>query len=854
LALDPLEYLDVHMPLGLIRLTLAAFLVLAGAHAAQSQQVATKPRDANASPPPARTDLYGDPLPPGATARFGTIALRSDYGGVAFRSDGREFYTWKWDGFLRVHDAADGKVLRAFLLPDTEGAVQFSASGRFLTAGGQNATALTIWETTSGKLRRRIEPTGGDTFYPWNASMHDDRTIITSDRKSGAVRVWDVETGTNRLLRKSARGVFGFAPSPDGKRLFVQTQRIECWDLADGKELWQAAGGGNTLSVAPDGSALLDQETSVKGVKLTLLDAATGKPKPEWKLPEQSDGVYGWGVDSRTLLVPDSDHKVLLVWDLVKGQERIRYSWSRDRWPIAPDGNSVLGSDGGLQRWDLRTGKPMYASVADRGHTDRLQSLAFSSDSKLLVSVDLHGAVWFWDVRTSRPIRAIRDPDCSSLAITHDGNRLLMGTKDKEILVRDLASAEVQKRLKLEGISEDFDGLPHIHLADGDTLILKRTLRGLSVRAWSLGPGSVTAAWDLKTGKRLWRRSVEGTEGLRGLSPDGRFGVAWDLTVREPGSGRLIGPLQREKPGGQSATHGAAFSLDGSFIATRASHSSDESEFAQKWEDCGIEIWERATRRPIRRLPIMGSLAFAPDARRVAVCEDSEFWIWDVMRGQELLHVKSPADLSHWQAEQMAFAPNGRALAMSTEDGSILLFDVPVARPEGLAVLGEKQLREAWDRLADEEPAKAYAAVAELADRPDQAVTILKDRLRPVPETPVEQVRRLVADLDNVVFETREESERRLAELGAGAQPTLRDALTKEPSAEARRRLERLLDDRRPPPKEVLRSLRAVRVLELAGTPPAREFLKAITSGDPGAELTKEAKAAVQRLERMGTK
>src|SRR5262249_59670887 len=130
-----------------------------------------------------------------------------------------------------------------------------------------------------------------------------------------------------------------------------------------------------------------------------------------------------------------------------------------------------------------------------------------------------------------------------------------------------------------------------------------------------------------------------------------------------------------------------------------------------------IEIWERATRRQIRRLPITGWFAFAADGRRMVVYSDSEFWIWDVMRGTELLHVKSPADLSHWQARRMSFAPTGRALAMATEDGSILLFDIPSARLEGLAVLSEKQIREAWDRLADDDPAKAYAAVTELADR-----------------------------------------------------------------------------------------------------------------------------------------
>src|SRR5262249_31746261 len=152
-----------------------------------------------------------------------------------------------------------------------------------------------------------------------------------------------------------------------------------------------------------------------------------------------------------------------------------------------------------------------------------------------------------------------------------------------------------------------------------------------------------------------------------------------------------------EKPGGQSANHWTEFSPDGSFIATHASHSGDKKAIAHNWEDCGIEIWERATRRQVRRLPVRGWSVFAADGRRIAVYSDSEFWIWDVMRGQELLRVKSPADLAHWQADRMAFMPTGRGLAMSTEDGSILLFDVPAARPEGLAALSETQLREAWD-------------------------------------------------------------------------------------------------------------------------------------------------------------
>ena len=47
---------------------------------------------------------------------------------------------------------------------------------------------------------------------------------------------------------------------------------------------------------------------------------------------------------------------------------------------------------------------------------------------------------------------------------------------------------------------------------------------------------------------------------------------------------------------------------------------------------------------------------------------------------------------------------------------------------------------------------------------------------------------------------------------------------------------------------ESLRRLRAVEMLERAGTPQAQEALQALARGIPGARLTHEAKASLDRL------
>ena len=77
----------------------------------------------------------------------------------------------------------------------------------------------------------------------------------------------------------------------------------------------------------------------------------------------------------------------------------------------------------------------------------------------------------------------------------------------------------------------------------------------------------------------------------------------------------------------------------------------------------------------------------------------------------------------------------------------------------------------------------------------------------------------------------------------------LRQALAKPASLEFRRRLEQLLGKLEGvPDADQRRKLRAVAVLELAGTAAARELLAALSGGAPEARLTRESQAALQRL------
>jgi hypothetical protein len=359
----------------------------------------------------------------------------------------------------------------------------------------------------------------------------------------------------------------------------------------------------------------------------------------------------------------------------------------------------------------------------------------------------------------------------------------------------------------------------------------------MATRDAQAGKGRMVRLWDADTAREVGHFGTQPIHALA-YAPDGKALAAGNedgsVALWDPASGREL----RRMAGHRREVRSVAFAAGGGLLAS--------SSF-----DGDLFLWDAATGKQLRRLTwgegrVAGpanvlAVAFSPEGRMLASVEaplnsagGSCVTLWEVTTGQMRRRLAG----HEGDVNGLAFAGDGLTLVTGSSDTTALVWDLtpPPARQ------GPDEL---WADLRAPDGARAWRAICTLAAS-SEGVRYLGRQLPPAP-LPRDEARtaRLLKALDGDDFPAREAAAQELAGLGEAAEPSLRRALEGKPSAEARRRVGRLLDGLS---GERLRKGRALEALELSRLAEARQVLEGLGKGDPEAWRTREAKAALQRL------
>ncbi len=312
-----------------------------------------------------------------------------------------------------------------------------------------------------------------------------------------------------------------------------------------------------------------------------------------------------------------------------------------------PQRNAVVLPDGSLAHM------PADDPLIIDGHTDRVTSLAWSSDGTILASGAWDTTVRLWNVVNGAPLMTLNGHQDGVLALawSPDGALLASGSAATTINLWDMSSGALLTTI--EGHTAPVRDVA----ISPDSRLLASAAGGsdATVRIWNIADGRELFALDAGNVQAI-TFSLDGTTLVSVSSHD-------DVKVWRVETGTLVSTLRLERRTAEDvAVTDVVFAPDNSTVAFASADSTVKL----------VSVRDGSLLRTLEgHHDVITSIAYAPDSvRLVSASQDGTLRVWGVSDGA----LVGTLERNDAAVAAVVWSPDGRTIASASDDGTVRLW------------------------------------------------------------------------------------------------------------------------------------------------------------------------------------